>query len=71
MDKEYLDKIKKQLEKIRCIQSCLDNKFNRNVMSFSRFEINNDIYVLGHEVSQLKELFQTFTEYVTITYNNE
>ena len=71
MDKEYLDKIKKQLEKIRCIQGGLDHKFNRSIMSFSRFEINNDIYVLGHEVSQLKVLFETFTEYVTITYNND
>ncbi len=71
MEKEYLDKIKKQLDKIKCLQGVLDNKFNRNVMSFSRFEISNDIYVLSHEVSQLKELFLTFTDYVTITYNNE
>lgn len=71
MDKEYIDKIKKQLDKIKCLQGSLDHKFNRSVMSFSRFEINNDIYVLTHEVSQLKDLFQTFTDYVTITYNND
>ena len=71
MEKEYLDKVKKQLDKIKRVRDKLDNKFNHNMLSFSRFEVNNEIHILSHEVHQLDVLFQSFMDYIPITYNHE
>jgi len=71
MEKEYLDKVKKQLDEIKRVRDKLDNKFNHSMLSFSRFEVNNEIHILSNEVSQLDVLFQSFMDYIPITYNNE
>ena len=71
MEKEYLDKVKRQLDKIKRVRDTLDNKFNGSVISFSRFEINNDIHILSNEVHQLDVLFQSFMDYIPITYNTD
>lgn len=71
MEKEYLDKVKRQLDKIKRAHDMLDNKLNHSVLSFSRFEINNEIQILSNEVHQLDVLFQSFMDYIPITYNNE
>ena len=71
MEKEYLDKVKKHLDKIKCVHDKLDNKFNGRVLSFSRFEINNEIHILSNEVHQLDVLFQSFMDFIPITYNTE
>jgi hypothetical protein len=71
MEKEYLDQVKKQLDKIKQIHCGLNHKLNRSVLSFSRFEINNEIHVLSNEVSQLDVYFQSFMDYIPISYNNE
>ena len=71
MEKEYLDKVKKQLDKIKCVHDKLDNKFNGSVISFSRFEINNEIHILSNEVHQLDVLFQSFMDFIPITYDTE
>ena len=71
MEKEYLDKVKKQLDKIKRVHDKLDNKLNHRMLSFSRFEINNDIHTLNNEVNQLDVLFQSFMDYIPITYDND
>ena len=71
MEKEYLDKVKKQLDQIKRVHDKLDNKFNHSVLSFSRFEINTEIHILSNEVHQLDVLFQSFMDFIPITYNNE
>jgi hypothetical protein len=71
MEKEYLDKVKRQLDKIKRAHDKLDSKFNGSVLSFSRFEVNTEIHILSNEVHQLDVLFQSFMDFIPITYNNE